>query len=348
MTKQSIIKFILLCVVILLAIWGYHTYKIHYPNREHAMTELTQTMHPYCVGRFTIDVPEQAKVDDLSQSIMGMGQIDVASNVSKPAYLQTVKQKEAELRATPHDKEGTVLHDVIRPDGVDATLLVYRDDSLNTIDFSILAYRWLQNRMFTFHYGSPDNDSVLKSKDDLLRAFALIQPRANNEIPTTPGACIESAFVPGTSYRDESVGFLMSFPKYPDLTITMTIRSLDNPDTEGMLAMGDRHMAGVYLQFPDLKLTTLRKGSRTVSGMSGEELVYILKGDKKDINNPADSMSAAWRFNGVTKSMNQPEVSAEMSYTFPVEAKTPRLTKEQLLALWDAVVNSIHPRPSAF
>jgi hypothetical protein len=345
--KHLFIKIVLLSLIGLAVPWGYGQYQISHPNREHVMTELTQTTHPYCVGRFLVNIPKQAKPGPISQRIMDMGEIEVSTAISKNQYLGMVEQKEAELRATPHKKEGTVLHEVWHPNGLDATVFFYRDDDLNTLDYSILAYLWDDKTLYIFNYGA-SNDKVEAAKNDLLRAFALIQPRDNNQIPTAPGTCIERAFVPGKGYRDEDIGLGLDIPEYPDAGIGLAIRSTDKPDTEGLLDMVDRHMKGINIQYPNLHVITLRRGSRTVSGMPGEELIQVLKGNKNDLNNPNDSFSAIWEFNGIAKSMTQPNVSFRMDYTISSDPKTPRLSQEQLLALWDTVVGSLRPRPGAF
>lgn len=346
MTKTAA-KLVAVALVVLAAFWAYKSYRITYPNQEHTMTELTRSMHPYCVGRFLVDVPVQAKLGQLSQRISHMGDINVETSVSKAAYLNAVSKKEAELRAQFHKTERNVLHEVWHPVDRESSVIFYRDDYLNVLDFSILAYLWHDNRLVTFHYGA-SNDKVQEAKDDLVRAFALIQPRADDQIPTGPGTCVESAFIPGTGYRSESVTWSLTIPEYPDLRITFSIDSTVKPETEGLLDRVGRHMKAVDIQFPEHKEIMLRKGARGIGDLSGEELVQILKGDKNDPNDPKDSFLANWEFGGIANSMKQPKASIDMNYTIPSDPKSPRLNQEELLALWDRVVGSLRPRPNAF
>jgi hypothetical protein len=260
-------------------------------------------------------------------------------------YKLRADEKEAELRAKPHDKEGTVLHEVWRPDGMDATLLLFRDDEIQTSDFDILAYFWRDKQLYTFHYGAP-NDGVQKSKDNLLKAFALIQPRSNDDIPQAAGACIDSGFVPGSGYRSESIGGRFDFPDYPRLRLVISTDVTDRPDREGLLARVARHTPAMMTQFPDTKIRTLRKTARTVNGFSGEELIEVLGAHENDPLAKGNTFNANWEFNGPPKSMEQPAISIALSYDDGDGSK--KLTDEEFLALWDAVVGSLRPRPGAF
>lgn len=330
------------------AAWAIDTYRISYPNREHAMTELTKTMRPYCIGRFLIEVPRQAKLEGLSQAIMGMGTIEVATNITHATYELRAKDKEAALRAQPHEKEGTVLKDVWRPEGVDATFLTFRDDKYSTEQFSMLAYLWREGQMLTFHYGA-SNDGIEKSKDELLRAFSKIEPRDNDQIPQSSGACIDNAFVTGSGYRAESVGGTFEFPDYPRLTLAVSADVTERPDTEGLLARAARHKRAIDINYPDMKVRALRSAKRTVNGLAGEELVQVVPADKGDPyrQGQGNSYTAVWESNGIAKSMEKPEVRISLNYDDgALEGK--KLTEEQLLALWDAIVNSFRPRPGAF
>ncbi len=346
--RQRLVRIALVAMCVSAGAWALNDYRISHPNREHAMTELTKTMRPFCVGRFLIDVPVQAKPDALSQSIMGMGSIDVATNVTHATYDLKARDKEAELRAKPHTKEGSVLHDAWRPEGVDATFLTFRDDKYSTEQFSVLAYFWRDRRMFTFHSGA-SNTGVQEAKDRLMRDFALIQPRANDEIPQAAGSCIESAFVPGSGYRSEHIGASFDFPDYPRLHLVVSTGVKERPDEEGLLARVARQTPAFEMKYPNAKVRTPRRAKRTVNGAQGEELIEILQADKDDPyrKDQGNSYDAKWEFVGVAKSMEKPSLDIILRYDDGAPDGK-KLTEEEFLALWDAVVNSLRPRPGAF
>jgi len=311
------------------------------------MTKLTASMHSFCVGRFILDVPAQAKLPHLFQRIHGMGGVEISGGIARTAYDLRAKEKEAELRAKPHQKEGSVLHEVWRPEGVDGTLFVHRDSDYAIGHFAILAYFWRDGRMFTFHYGA-SNDGIQESKDELMRAFSSIESRANDEIPKAAGSCIESAFLPGSGFRSESVSADFDFPDYPNLKVFLLTNVTDSPDDEGLLARTARHTPAFEKSYPTAKVETLRRAKRTVNGAAGEELFEVLKEDKNDpYTKPnGDRYRAHWEFVGVANSMEKPELEIRLNYDDKPGSK--RLTAEELLALWDAVVNSLRPRPGAF
>lgn len=312
------------------------------------MTELTQAMRPFCIGRFLIDVPAQAKSSGLSQSIMGMGQIEVEKNITRGAYQLRTSEREAELRAKTHEKEGPVLREVWRPEGVDGTLFFCRGDSRNTADLDVLACFWRDNQMYTFHYASP-TDAVQKSKNELMRAFYSIQPRANDGIPQAAGACINGAFVPGGGYRSEHIVGSFEFPGHPRLRLAVSTGVTERPDTEGLLARNVRHTKAYEINYPGAKVRTLRNAKRTVNGADGEELIEVLAPDEDDPQDKGrgNTLNAVWEFAGVAKSMEMPELSVGLDHDDGAPDGK-KLSEAEFLALWDAVVSSLRPRPGAF
>jgi Tle cognate immunity protein 4 C-terminal domain/Tle cognate immunity protein 4 N-terminal domain len=335
-------------VAALASAWMVVWYQTSYPSRKHAMTELTSSMHSFCVGRFLVDVPVQARPGKLSQLIHGMGQIEISNNVKHDAYVSLAVGKETELRASPHKTEGTVLHEVWRSLEPAATVFSFRESEYASEQFKMLAYFWRDDSMLTFHYGA-SNEGIQESKDDLMRAFSSIRPRSNDEVPQAAGCCIESAFLPGSGLRFEQVGALFDFPEYPSLRVIVNTDVTATPDDEGLLARSDRHTPAFYLSFPDASVQTLRRAKRTVHDAAGEELVEVLKKGKTGgpMEPRGDAYQALWEFNGVANSMEKPALKVSLDYDDD-PAAAERLTREEILALWDAVVSSLRPRPGAF
>ena len=87
--------------------------------------------------------------------------------------------------------------------------------------------------------------------------------------------------------------------------------------------------------------------------MPGEELVSKIYDEKE-----GDVINARWEFSGEALSSQRPQVVMELSYGGRVPQIDPskpmnepvvwKLRDEEGLALWDAFVNSLRPRPGAF
>ena len=333
-------------------VWGWGQYHLHFPNYEHAMTELTRDMRPICIGRFMVSIPAQAKLQQMGQSIMGMGKVEMTPNVSQAVFRHIVKQREEVLRNTKHRKEGTVLHEVFAPDGMEARIFVYRDHEINVRYYSVDGFFWRDSRLYKFNYGA-QNNGVEESKRELLQAFTQIRPRDNSEIPTVAGTCIDGGFVPGRGYRQEDVGASFIFPDYPGLYLSVNFASTDTPDKEGLIARDERHTPAFNFNYPGAKYKYFRKVKKSVAQMPGEELVSKVYDETY-----GNEIMATWEFSGDANSNQRPSVVMELSYggTVPqIDPSKPRnepvvwkLRDEEVLALWDAFVNSLRPRPGAF
>jgi Tle cognate immunity protein 4 C-terminal domain len=151
-----------------------------------------------------------------------------------------------------------------------------------------------------------------------------------------------------TGFDHQGSGAIFDFPDYPTLRVIVNTDVTDSPDDEGLLARSDRHTPAFYLSFPEAKVETLRRAKRTVHDATGEELVQVLKKDKNpEMRETGDVYNFVLEFSGVANSMEKPALKVSLDYDDdPAAAK--RLTPEEILALWDAVVKSLRPRPGAF
>lgn len=300
------------------------------------MPEFAKTMIPYCFGRLMIDIPAEAKVRVINQSIEGFGEIKVHRDLSKEQFFRLATNKERELRATKHRKEGTVLRE--SDESNDAWIMAFRDDGINTLDYAILGYFWKDEAGYVFGY-SADNNGLDEAKADLKHAITLIHPRDNARFPDRPGFCIDSAVVSGSDFRLERVGTAFAVPSLPSMEIGVESSSVIRIYPEGLIQRSDQNLPAVRALHPDLRLEELRKGKRTVAGFDGLELVEVA-----DRGTPGELFQARWEFLGEARSLTRPSVTISISYGnehADAEFQNEKLSIDELVAVWDAMLGTL-------
>lgn len=326
----------LLLLVITIVILGACTPPSDERQSEHVMPAFSRSMQPFCFGRLVIDVPTEADIRVIDQRIQGIGEILVRRNLSKEEFFQFASNKERELAATPHRKEGTVLRDVLNLDN--AVILSFRDDDLNTLDYSLLGYFWKNGVGFELGYNA-GNDELELIKVELQRAIGLIHPRDNSELPEGPGFCIDNAVVSGSDFRLERVGAAFTVPSLPSMEINVESSSVESIYPENLIQRSDQNLPAIRELHTDLRLEQLRKGKRIVAGFDGLELVEVAKK-----GTPDELFQATWEFLGEEKSLDRPSVTVSMSYGGERAESTPsgeRLSIDEMLGAWEAMLSSL-------
>lgn len=306
---------------------------------EHVMPEFARVMRPFCFGRLSVDVPTEAQVRAISQSIEGFGEIEVHRNLSKENFFQLADKREQVLRNSPHRKEGSVLSEVIELG--DARILVFRGTELTTFSFELLGYFWKNETGYVFAYAA-DNDELQEAKDDLQHAITLIHPRHNSQFPDHPGFCIDSAVVSGSDFRLEQVGAAFIAPSFPSMEIGIESSSVVRLYPEDLLQRSDQNLPAVRALHPELRLEQVRRGKRTVAGLDGLELVEVV-----NRGTPGQLFQARWDFLGEVNSLTRPSVTISISYgdeSVDTSFEKDDLSIDDLTTVWDAMLGTLRLR----
>lgn len=306
---------------------------------ERIMPDFLKNTRPFCLGRFVIDIPVDAKVRAINQSIEGFGEIRVHTNLSKATLFAMADRKETELRAKPHRKEGTLLSGV--DSLADSKIISFRDDEINTLDFSILGYFWKENTGYVFSYGA-DDDKLEEAKSELRHSIGLISARGNDTLPNRAGFCVDNAIVTESGFRLESVSVAFTVPSVPGLEFGAGVSTVLEPGSEDLITRSDQNLPAVLDLHPDVQLDTLRKGNRQVAGLGGQEIMEVAgRGTSNEL------LLANWEYLGEGKSSTRPSIEFDVSYDAQkAVAQTPisKLTEDELTAFWDSLLESLSLR----
>ena len=327
----------------ILPVYGWNQYTLHHPNREHAMTELTKNMKTVCFGRYLVDIPAQAEFSIATATIDDINIEYVGTSLSERIFLDRVKKREAELRSAKHNTEGTRLREATDINDGQQRLLVYREDpddtSLTWVETAVRsgAEEWLVS------FRAADDD-VAEVKKIITGIASQVTARKMDQIPKTPGACIRSGLVTGNGYPTENFPASMKV-KLP--AFTLGISSETSGPTEHGQRLWDRIDKANSLgkEFFNTSLNPLRRAEVVVDGRKGQEYVSTLQ-DKE-----VEHFSAHAEVDGDgTPKLPSFEISMDISRPLKPDpsSKEKTLSNEEALAVWDAVLKTIRPRPGAF
>ncbi|WP_255638348.1 T6SS immunity protein Tli4 family protein [Cupriavidus sp. MP-37] len=196
-----------------------------------------------------------------------------------------------------------------------------------------------------FQYGgdvSPGREQIALRHSKTLATN--IRSRADNEIPTGPGFCIDKGFIAGNDYRSESVQVGITLPQHPNAHISFDAST--GAEEDRLLERVDKFLA-TAVAGPFAGLKPLRKRERNVGAIPAEEYATAATGDGQRV------YVFAWESQGKNKSLSEQNVSAGLRVLGQpvVSPQTPYQpafqSDDEALQLWDAIIESIRLRPGA-
>ena len=323
--------------------WGQYTQKN--PKREHPMTPLTKNMKTVCLGRYLVDMPAQAEFSLGSAEIDDIKIEHVGPAPSEGVFRDKVKRREADLRFTKHDTEGTRLREAVDINDGTQRLLVYRDDNSDTFLAWVEAAVWSNHEEWLINFDAA-NESVPNIRVQVTNIAAHLQEKNMQDIPNTPGFCIANGLVTGGSHESENLtgGIHMESPDF-----SITIKSETSGPRERGNTLWDRteraekDVNEIYgIKLP---IGVVRRAEVKVDGRKGQEYVTITSDKGFEVFN-----AKAEIYGDATP--KKPTFKIEMDAAWLKKSgkdqKQGMLSREEALAIWDAVLKSIHPRPGTF
>jgi len=315
------------------------------------MFEETKTV---CFGRFLVDVPASATVAwgkasvPLSIDIYpnGINEVDVLAQrfidelkSEKAIYLDDV----ALLQSVDH---------VTQPEGK----IVTGYNGFQAInDLKVNGYFRLKNDGIVFNTYS-FTDEKEKTIALIKNIARRLRQRAESEIPTEPGNCIEHAFLPDEPETDKekraelvSIGFRLK--EFPDTHLSISIRP-SNPHRsesnklEWQLERLEKNLKAENANHPRLKTKYFRRGTRQIHHWVDGFEALSRSPDQADIHGIHDF---GLDFQGVPHDSLKPFAYIGMQTGVAnnaAGATKPSLTDEEAIAVWDRITSTIRVRPT--
>lgn len=325
---------------------------------SYKVAEMTEKMKTICMGRMTIDLPEEAEVELYGIWISGFG-IDTFAE-SPEAFQARMAAREAEIRATPDRLGGNnnleSVREVRTANGLTGKIFVHgryvtEGDAYNAD--GIEHYRYEGFALDAYVHGSGISFELSAKKYDpekmenLSRLIAQLVPNPANRIPDESGFCFDSAYVRGLLPADdgEQITMAVKLPSRPDIGINFDTIAGTKPDPRGPRGLLVRNTEARE-RLPailNMRVTNLRAAPRTFGSLTGDELAQrVIE------SNLAIVYGFQWEVEGTEDNVLVPDVSLKMvtgrGEDEPVRSS---LSEPAALALWDRIVSSVRVRGAA-
>lgn len=318
-----------------------------------AIIHLVSKTKTMCVGRFLIDLPQEAQVELRQARIDGF---EIAAfDETEAEFRKRVADREAQIRAIPDrhggDKNLESVTEVNTNSGLVGKMFLHgrtvEEGTAGNGLGGIERYRYegISTEALAHANGISIDLSFenrdLKRIDDLPRLVNQVVANPDNHIPTEPGFCIDRVYVrdPLRADQFEQVMMFARLPSHPDVEFRLFVSAGLKPESRGLLER--RKAAGGWMSIAQrMRIATWRAAPRQIRGLDGEE-----PAERVIEENDARGHGFWWEVNGTEDNVLVPHVVLQM-YTgngnrLPVPSS---LSDGAALALWDKISSSLRLR----
>lgn len=314
---------------------------------------MTDKMKTVCVGRFLIDVPEEAEIELRQARIDGF---DIASfNETEEEFQERVTDREAQIKAKPDylggNKNMESAREVKTDSGLFGKIFIHsrkvqegtQGNGLGGVE------RYRHEGITTEALVHGDGVSIdlsyenraLKWVEDLPRLVSQLVANPDSRIPTEPGFCMDRVYVRDPLRADQREQIMMfgRLPSHPDIEFMFIVAAGVKPEPQGVL---ERNQAAdeALSMAERMRITRLREAPREIGGLAGEELAELVVEE-----NEARGHSFWWEVSGTEDNVFVPHVVFRMSTGNGNRKPVPSsLSDGAALGLWDKISSSIRFR----
>ncbi len=347
-----------LLLAIVLASWALD--KIH-DRREtdrqdrQELARMTDKLKTVCVGRFLIDMPEEAQLELRGARI---DSFDIAGfNETLDEFEKRVADREEQLGATPDRRGGNKNLESVRAvetgNGLIGKIFIhsrtvtegtqgnglggvehYRDEGISTE--ALVHGQGISIDLFS-------KDRGVEWIEDLPRLVNQLAANPDNRIPAEPGFCMDRLYMrdPLSADQREQITMFAGLPSHPDVEFRFILAAGLKPDAQGLLARTGA--ADAKWSIMDLmRVTRLRGAPREIGGVTGEELV-----ERVVEVNDARVHSFRWEVSGTEDDVLVPHLVFSMTTGVGQGKPVPSsLSDGAALGLRDKIISSIRLRPT--
>ena len=303
------------------------------------MQTFTEHMTTHCVGRLLIDAPAGANPGEGSYGFQ-IAEIKPVQKSPQPVEdrLRRLDRELAEreiIQRTQKDAYGDPIAPakLYQPAANVRSIWYIADPSAEVMDGYVLR----PDGTFVFNTNAYDQHDIQEFNDFLLQIEPALSVRENSTIPTTPGFCINDGFIAMKPEKRESASLAWDLPGHPDVRFSLGTQSNDDEVPEGHLDRESETVAQLGALMNSVK--TLRKRRFEFLGMPAQEWSVEF----------TDQPQFDFRIEipGEPNDKAKPFITLSMVVGNALTKIKPSLTTGEAIALWDAVIQTLRPRPGA-
>jgi len=330
------------------------TWAIGAVQDKHEVARVTGKMKTVCVGRFLVDLPEEAKLELTRPRVDGFD-IEVFDE-SNDGFEIRLTQREAQLRGTPDrlggDKNLESVKDVRHKNGVTGKIFVHGrtvTEGQASDGLTIERYRYEGVAIEALvHAGGISIDFSTdyydpESLGNLEKLIAQLVPNPGSRVPSEPGFCLDRAYIRDPLSADQREQIMMAawLPSRPDIAFRLMLAAGTAPDEQGLLERGAESNARMAPGESE-RVTRIHGEKRTISGLEGEELIEQFVEE-----NDAVVYSFWWELNGSETDVMVPHVAFTMDTGNGKHGPVPSsLSQGAATGLWELISSSLRLRPA--
>jgi Tle cognate immunity protein 4 C-terminal domain/Tle cognate immunity protein 4 N-terminal domain len=316
------------------------------PNRSHTMTEYTKDMKTVCIGRYVLDIPARSRFAIGSQGVdsIKIERLPLSAPNAK-AFVDAMAEYERRQRSPGPSSATRDLFEVRRPTESSRIFLFYEDHAAKEVGLVQIEGRgWLTGNEYSFRNDAASEylEGTIAQINRLVSGF---MPIRGDELPTQPGLCIDGGFIVGAPFDSENLTAGVELEGFPGVGLSITSETsgrreaghtlLDRTASAKDFAASAGAAGGIE---------ELRKAEVTIDRRKGQEYVAVFRAKggrsldaKAEVYGDGTAKLPTFKINLVSARPDQ-----------PTEQSQKALSDEDVLAIWDAVLKSIRPRPGAF
>jgi len=288
-----------------------------------------------CFGRYLIDLPTSA-------NLIGNGNKYVIATINSEKkniveFKKTIEEKRKEL-APPKDKFYFSLVDTKFSDSNIKRIFLSHTKAGSHDLYQLDGYKLDHGYLFSMHSGV--SKEYLGNTVSWMQGYTdslIFRPR--QIIPIHAGFCFENGFVAndGSKPQYELATLAFELKDHPDVHIVVESEVLFTKD-DSLLERTSK--AGLFSLFDGA--STLRKGTRTVNGVAGEEVLTRISSDQG-----GKAHKFRWETMGELSNPLKPDVYVDFQTGFKPGGGTVNssLSDKEAIAMFDQIVNSLRFRP---
>jgi hypothetical protein len=333
-------------------------------HEKKTMQDLTQEMTTRCVGRYLIDLPKAMKLNNQHNSKIEEVKVEVKLAFESD-FENELEQRRKELSVqTLYGKTDLMLKEII-PLTSDGGLIFDRARSpssnvLRTLELhgwkdGYAIHMEIDARDMSFSTESRSSTDTRQTTtpaklQQLLSLFSRTQGRADSEIPNRQGTCIPNGFISGPAGVREDIGLVY------ELMEDVWLGFESDSGITGQNTLLDRGK-DIEWGLSENEGKTVRKGSRkSTENFKFDEWLSSLRTNDHvmghlfllEANSKAGSAKTPLLNIDLHNGLRAPRPARPYDSPEPPAIAKASLSEAEAVALWDAITQTLRPRPGAF